>query len=390
MSRFKNLQVSLSAVEGIGKIGSEQLRFTDGVFEAHTGYGRNRPDRLNAMLGLAAGETQRPVLSGEFDAAFYGLFGNASSLLLRWQSFKARSQELKLNAEFPYIFGMPFISGISIGFEKFDTLYSRFRRGMVFKFPSGEQWRWKMGFDYTGITRISADTNFVQQRKTLPNNHNSKMWLYFGEVNFGSVSQNTAPRNGLQGFIKLGAGSRTIIPDPEFARFQWKNNIGNVENIYDSLNRTGGLRTAQYRIHYQCWFYKPLGRFLVLANKFMGEEIALPKMFFSELSRWGGLNSLRGFNEQSIFANSFHLAMTELRFMAGNSGFFAPFVVVARYANKTGVGGPASGWPFSAGLSASLKTGVGILQICWALGSDQGQPLKLNNSKFHLGIGSTF
>jgi outer membrane protein assembly factor BamA len=133
-----------------------------------------------------------------------------------------------------------------------------------------------------------------------------------------------------------------------------------------------------------------LGRFLVLANRVMGEEIALPRMFFSELSRWGGLNSLRGFNEQSIFANSFHLAMTELRFMTGTAGFIAPFFSVARYVNKTAVGGPAFGMPYSTGIAASVKTAVGILQICWALGSDQGVPPKLNNSKFHMGIGSTF
>ena len=390
MSRFRQLQTSLSAIEGLGKWGSDDLHFVDGALRVNPGYGRNRPDRLNAMLGLATGEGKAPVLSGEFDAAFYGLFGNASSILARWQSFKARSQELKLTAELPYLGGLPFISGISIGFEKFDTLYTRFRRGLMLKFPTGENWRWKLGFDYTGVTRIWADENTVQRRKMLPQNHNSKMWLYFGELEFGSVSRNTAPRNGIQGWLKFGAGTRTVIPDPKFAQYQWKNSEGFFENIYDSLKRTGGLRSAQYRLQYQCWFYRPLGRFLVLANRVMGEEIALPRMFFSELSRWGGLNSLRGFNEQSIFANSFHLAMTELRFMTGTSGFIAPFFSVARYVNKTAVGGPAFGMPYSTGIAASVKTAVGILQICWALGSDQGVPPKLNNSKFHMGIGSTF
>ncbi len=390
MVKFRHFQSSLSAIEGIGKTGKEELLFKDGVFETHTGYGRNRADRLNAMLGLATGESQRPVLTGEFDAAFYGLFGNASSAVIRWQSFKVRSQELKLNAELPYVAGSPFISGISIGFEKFDTLYSRFRRGLVLKFPSGEKWRWKLGFDFTGVTRIYADVAPVRDRKVLPGNHNSKMWLYFGEADFGSVSYNTPPKQGIQGFVRFGAGSRSLIPDPEFAQFQWKNRAGVQENIYDSLKRVGSLRTSQYRIQYQCWIYTPIGRFMVLANRFMGEEIAISKMFFSELSRWGGLNSLRGFNEQSIFANSFHLAMTELRFMAGNSGFIAPFLAVARYSNKTGIGGPATGVPFSTGIAASFRTGAGILQLCWAVGSDQGMPFNLNNSKFHLGIGSAF
>jgi hemolysin activation/secretion protein len=120
----------------------------------------------------------------------------------------------------------------------------------------------------------------------------------------------------------------------------------------------------------------------------MGEEYKAPNMNFAELSRWGGINSIRGFNEQRIFANSFHMANLEFRFMAGTSGYVAPFVSAAVYRNSAAL---QNGFQaiHSMGLSGAVKTGAGILRFAWALGNE-GKGFVFRDAKFHMGLSNAF
>lgn len=113
-------------------------------------------------------------------------------------------------------------------------------------------------------------------------------------------------------------------------------------------------------------------------------------MYFNELFRIGGINDIKGFNEQSIFANEYYIGMAELRLMTGNTGYFGAFINAARTINVSRLGGPALDHPLGFGFSAALKTKAGILNIVWALGRSKSQPFSLNNSKFHFSISSDF
>ena len=51
------------------------------------------------------------------------------------------------------------------------------------------------------------------------------------------------------------------------------------------------------------------------------EQIVAPVIYFNEVMREGGINSLKGFNEQSIYATNFNMLDLEYRYLLGPNSY---------------------------------------------------------------------
>ncbi len=385
IQRFRS---KMLAVDGYALKGAVIPSFYYGRFVLDPSVIRQKRDRLSGLLGLATQANLKPVLTGEADAAFYDLFGHGVSFYSRWRRFQARSQELFAGTELPYLLGSPFVTGFYFGLEKYDTVYTRFRRSAVLRFPASREWRWSLGVERTDITGLGIDTFFVKTRRSLPQNAPSRATSYTAALEKVNLQVVFFPRKGWSFRLEAGVGSRTWLRDAGVSSVVWKNAEGVSENLYDSFQRTGKLRQNTFKIRYNGAFFQPVFKNWVLYLSFQGEEYRAPGINFAELSRWGGINSIRGFNEQRIFANAFHMANAEFRFMAGESGFVAPFISGAVFRNETRMQERFQSI-YSLGLAGGLKTGAGVLSFAWALGNE-GQGFTLRDAKFHLGLSNAF
>jgi hypothetical protein len=385
VQRFRS---KMLAVDGYMLKGETEPYFHYGKFVLNHAVVRQKRDRLSGLMGVATEANKRPVITGEADAAFYDLFGHGVSFYARWRRFQARSQELFAGTELPYLLGSPFVLGFHLGLEKYDTVYTRLKRSVVLRFPVSRQWRWSMGVERTGITGLGIDTLWVKSRRSLPYNAPSRNSGYMVSIEKTGSAGEAFPRRGSSFKLEATVGSRIWLRDANLAAISWKNREGNQENIFDSLDRIGKLRQTTWRLRYSGMVLIPVMKNWVGAVSIMGEEYQAPNMNFAELSRWGGINSIRGFNEQRIFANSFHMANVEFRFMAGTSGYVAPFFSAAVYRNSTALQTDLQAIQ-SFGLAGALKTGAGILKFAWALGND-GNGYVFRDAKFHLGLSNAF
>lgn len=385
IQRFRSRML---AVDGYALKGAVVPSFYYGRFVLDPSIIRQKRDRLSGLLGLATQANQKPVLTGEADAAFYDLFGHGVSFYSRWRRFQARSQELFAGTELPYLLGAPFVAGLHFGLEKYDTIYTRFKRSAVLRFPASREWRWSLGVERTDITGLGIDKFFVKTRRSLPQNAPSRATVYTAALEKVNLQTVLFPIKGWSFRLEAGVGSRIWLRDAGISSVVWKNKEGFTENVYDSLQRSGKLKQNTFKIRYNGAFLQPVFKNWILYLSIQGEEYRAPNINFAELSRWGGINSIRGFNEQRIFANTFHMANAEFRFMAGQSGFIAPFVSGAVFRNATLI---QEGFKsiYSLGLAGGLKTGAGILRFAWALGNE-GQGFTLRDAKFHLGLSNAF
>lgn len=385
VQRFRS---KMLAISGYTLKGEAVPSFHFGRFVLNHAVVRQKRDRLSGLLGLANEQGQKPIITGEADAAFYDLFGHGISCYSRWRRFQERSQELFAGAELPYLMGTPFITGVHLGLEKYDTVYTRLKRSLELRFPISRQWRWSFGYERTGITGLGIDTFFVKARRSLPYNAPSRSTGYMVSIEKSSATTEVFPRRGLSFRTEATLGSRTWLRDANVASITWRNDEGAVENVYDSLQRIGKLRQTTLKLRYSGAIYFTVIKNWVGAISLLGEEYRAPNINFSELSRWGGINSIRGFNEQRIFANAFHMVNFEFRYMAGTTGYVAPFVSAAGYRNATS-DDKSMQFIHSMGLSGALKTGAGVLRFAWALGND-GNGFVFRDAKFHLGLSNAF
>jgi hemolysin activation/secretion protein len=109
------------------------------------------------------------------------------------------------------------------------------------------------------------------------------------------------------------------------------------------------------------------------------------QLFLNELYRIGGIKTLKGFDEQSIFASTFALLNIEMKYLFQQNSGFLLFANAAYYENRV-MSKPTSDWPWGIGAGLNLETGAGLFSLYYALGSQKGNPLEWRDAKIHFGL----
>jgi outer membrane translocation and assembly module TamA len=109
--------------------------------------------------------------------------------------------------------------------------------------------------------------------------------------------------------------------------------------------------------------------------------------FENELLRFGGINSIRGFEENSLFASLYGLINTEYRFQLNNTIYLHSVIDAAYFENKTL---NLTQKLFSYGLGFGILTKSGLFRLNYANGKRENQQFKLSNSKVHISLTTIF
>jgi outer membrane protein assembly factor BamA len=107
------------------------------------------------------------------------------------------------------------------------------------------------------------------------------------------------------------------------------------------------------------------------------------------LFRIGGLRTLRGFNEESIFASTYIIPTIEYRFLFSQNSHLLLFAEGAWYEN-TSNGLYVSDTPMSVGAGINFETKAGILTLNYGVGNQFGNGFDLRSGKIHFGLVKLF
>src|ERR1019366_2080872 len=99
--------------------------------------------------------------------------------------------------------------------------------------------------------------------------------------------------------------------------------------VYDSLK----LTSTEYKVEYSFDYYFPLSLRNVIDIGAKGGIINSPDLFQNELYRFGGLNTLRGFDELSIYASNYEMWKVEFRYIMEQNSYLFVFYNQAWYVN---------------------------------------------------------
>jgi hemolysin activation/secretion protein len=103
------------------------------------------------------------------------------------------------------------------------------------------------------------------------------------------------------------------------------------------------------------------------------------------LNRIGGIHTLRGFNEESLFASSYSIFTAEIRYLLDQNSAVFLFCDVAWYERNL-KSGYFNDTPKGFGAGVFFQTRAGLFSFTYALGSEQGNPILLRGSKVHFGF----
>ncbi|GAA4961904.1 POTRA domain-containing protein [Algibacter aquimarinus] len=107
----------------------------------------------------------------------------------------------------------------------------------------------------------------------------------------------------------------------------------------------------------------------------------------NELFRFGGITSIRGFEENSLFSSLYGLINTEYRYQLSNSIYIHSITDVAYFENKVS---NTKEKLFGYGFGFGLLTKAGLFRFNYANGKLENQKFRLSNSKIHISLTTNF
>ena len=335
-------------------------------FDGIIGFAPNSQNNNNTLL-----------VTGEANIKFQNLFESGKSFELNYRSFLGNSQDLKIKFVFPYIFRSKIGFDYNLSFLKQDTTYLDVRHefGLQYRFIGTDYIRFFYQIQTTSL--ITVDTNKLKLSGTLPDANDLINSQYGIAMRFTRLDYLQNPRKGY--FIELSGsiGNKQIIKNQT---------IESVEsNAYDGVK----LITTQYKFNLNSDNYIQLSKYTTLRAQLMGGYLQSPRLFLNELFRIGGIRTLKGFDEQSIFADRYLIANTEFRYLLQQNSNFLLFWNGAYYKNNVRI--PAiSDKPYGFGAGLNIESKAGVFSLYYALGKAFNNPIEVSKAKVHFGYVNYF
>jgi len=353
---------------------------------------KRKTDRLDGLVGFAPntgtpGNTKL-LVTGEFHLDFKNLRGSGRGFKVDWQSFQARSQTLNVGLNLPYLFNQPVGADVSADFLKYDTLYTetRFNIGAQYLFSGLNNFR--LFYEQKNTNLQYVDTFFIRQNEKLGDFTAMRTNRYGAELNLVTFDNRLNPRKGYIVELNASLFKRTILRDERINRVKFYDaSSNNYYNVYDSTKLESFQMLFQYTLA-KAWL---LRKNIVFFNEVRGFHFVSPQIYFNELYRFGGNNTFRGFNEQSMFASSVSIINLEVRYLLSENSFLKLFGNGAYYTDQSDRANKIrEDFPIGFGGGINLETAGGIFNINVALGRSKFIPVDFKNAKVHFGLVNYF
>jgi outer membrane protein assembly factor BamA len=317
-------------------------------------------------------ETGKVLLTGDLKLNLLNSFGRGETVIINWRKLQAQTQDLRTQVVYPFLFNTPF--GVDL---KFD-LYKRDTTFININMAGGLQYLFSGG-NYIKVFIESRTSNLLstyglENVTTLPQYADVKTLLYGIGGKFEKLDYRFNPRKGVRLNANIRAGNKTI-----------RQNAKINPEAYANIK----LKTLQISADLIAEYYIPIGNRSTVKTGLQAATLINQNLFQNELPRIGGLKTLRGFDEESIFASLYSIATVEYRFLLEQNSYLFTFFDGAYYEN-TSRGKRIFDRPFGFGAGITFETKIGIFSLTYALGKQFDNPIEFRSGKIHFGIVSRF
>ena len=113
------------------------------------------------------------------------------------------------------------------------------------------------------------------------------------------------------------------------------------------------------------------------------------QQFINELFRFGGILTLRGFDEQSLLLSNYQIGTAEIRLLSGQQSYFLTFADFGRI-QSLATQNAFENSVLGLGVGGAFSTPAGLLNLTYALGQRDNAGFQFNQAKVHIGLINSF
>ncbi|WP_299125519.1 POTRA domain-containing protein [uncultured Winogradskyella sp.] len=335
------------------KIKDPEVLFTKDSTTLYIYVEKIRTNNFDGFLGFGTNEnTNKIEFDGYLDLRLINNLNFGETLNLFYKSDEIDQQTFLVDADLPYLFGSPI--GLQIGLKIFrkDSTFLNANQYAKLNYQINAQHRIGFGISSTNSTNLlendTATLNDYKSNYYTVNYNYSKPQFYdpLFPINFWfDLSSGFGDRDN-----NFGKQNQNVFNLDTYKIF----NLNNKNSIYTRLN--GAVLTSDDYLD-------------------------------NELFRFGGINSIRGFEENSLVANLYGLINTEYRYRLSNSIYVHSVIDAAYFENQLT---NSKEKLFGFGFGLGLLTNAGLFRLNYSSGKTENRQFKLSDSKVHVSLTATF
>jgi len=308
---------------------------------------------FDGFIGFATNEESRKLdINGYMDIRLNNSLNYGEQININYKSTNDSDRFLKTNIIAPYIFNTPFALELNLDLTKKDSAYTKDKQSVGISYLINN--KHNVSFHISSLNSTSSLEIANELIKDYKSNF-KKIKYDFKKVNF---NDKLIPIKFLTS-VEYSSGNR-------------KDNSGTYnQNIY-LVRAFNNFNVTEKSI-----VYINVESFLLNSSNY----------YLNEMLLFGGINSIRGFEENSIATNKMFLINSEFRFKLNNDIYINSIIDSAYYEN---IIENNSINIYGVGFGLNINTKSGVFRINYANGIRKGQDIDLKLSKIHLSFSNIF
>ena len=328
-----------------------QVLFTKGKTSVYLYLDQQASNRISGIAGINTNDDGSVFFTGELDLSLNHIFKAAENIEFSWAAPRAGSQQLNLHLDVPYLFKSPFGFLFNFNLYREDTLFSNRDLQVGVNLKPNSKTEISLSYQNRVSGNLQGTDGFanVSTRYILLN------------TAYNRLNHRFLPTKGVLGRVELGQGSRS----------------------------SNGENSTQYTTTIQLKGFLDLSRLNKIYIGIEGAGLFNTPLVTNELFRIGGVNSIRGFNEQSLFTSQYIYSQIEYRLFLERYTYAFLFSDIGLLRNQVPEI-PTEDFLVGLGLGFSFYTKGGVFSLAVGLGKEEETTFNVNNAKVHLGYVTRF
>lgn len=349
---LKNIHGDFEKFQFVNQTKYPEILFKTDTTKVYVYVEKAKPNRFDGFVGFGNDDNGDLKINGYLDLLLVNSLNVGERFNLYWKSDGNKQTTFNAALELPYMFRTPVGMKASLNIFKQDSTFQNTQTAIDLGYFFNYNTRAYIGYQ-------SGTSNDIQnlEDSTISDFENSFITGNFEFTQFKNDDY-FFPEKTLVN-IKGGTGKRT---SENSNNNQFFANIDLRKNLYLNEKNIVFIRSQS--------FYLQSDDYIT-----------------NELYRFGGINSIRGFNENSLQANAFSSILTEYRYILAPTIYIHSIIDFGYFQDKTT---DNDGNLLGLGFGFGLLTKNGLFNLIYANGSTNDQQIKLSNSIVHISFKAKF
>ena len=289
---------------------------------------------FNGLINFTSQENGKLKFNGHLDLKFKNILNKGENLNLLWNSFGDERQEFSIAAKTPYIFNSKISTEVAFSIYKQDSTFLN--------------------------TTLNSNLNYKIK-------NNANLYASFSSENSENILNDLTNNISTYKNYFLGFGYEYKVAKNDV----FKNNLYylNINPSFGERRTTNGaFKQIKITTTFSYLFTLKRKQSIYLKNKIGVLNSA--NYLNNELFRIGGNNSMRGFNEQSIFVKNYLLQNIEYRYLTSKNSYLYTITDLALISTPS-----SKERLYSFGLGYLFNTNNSQINISSAIGTNSKNPI---------------